>query len=321
MQAHARHYFHSPIGTLRTIFLGALAASAIAVPLAAQSAPPAPSQSAWEIAAGGHMQFDVASIKRNLGGDAAPRGSNIPLGPMDAFTPTGGLLQSTNIPLLQYIVFAYKPTSTQVQSIQSQLPKWANTEYFDIEAHASGNPTKDQFRLMMQSLLADRFKLKLHYETKQIPVLALALDKPGKLGPKIQLHPADAPPCSTAAAPGATVDGGFPLQCGVINPSFSSGELKVGARNVPLTMLTNLMGSQQIININRPVVNKTGIDANVDFILGFTPDAPPGGDPRADSSGPTFLEALKDQLGMKLEQTTAPVDSIVVDHIEEPSEN
>lgn len=280
---------------------------------------------AWQAAAGGHMEFEVASVKRDMADQTAQTvHSNVPLGPMDSFVATGGLLQSANFPLINYIVFAYKPTSTQVISLQSQLPKWAMTNRYDIEAHAPGNPTKDQFRLMMQALLADRFKLAMHYEAKEQSVLALVLEKPGKLGQDIQVHPADAPPCSTAAAPGATVAGGFPQQCGVINaglPNTEPGRARVGARNIPMSMLTNLLGSQPMLNINRPVIDQTGINGNVDFTFDFSPDLPAATGFTADPNGPTFLEALKDQMGMKLVQQNASVDSIVVDHVEEPSEN
>jgi uncharacterized protein (TIGR03435 family) len=282
---------------------------------------------AWQTAAGGHMEFDVASVKPDSADlSAANTHSNIPLGPMDSFTPTGGLLHSTNFPLIIYIVFAYKPTSPEVQSINTQLPKWASTTHYDIEAHATGNPTKDQFRLMMQALLADRFKLKVHYEYKQQPVLALVLDKTGKFGPHFQLHPADAPPCSTAQSangPNATIAGGFPEQCGVLNviPSPSSGRITVGGRNVPMSMLANMLGSQPALNITKPVIDKTGMTGNVDFTMEFSPDLPPGTGFTPDPNGPTFLEALKDQLGIKLDQQTAPVESIVIDHVEQPSAN
>lgn len=295
------------------------AATASTTAATGQSAMPA-----WQVAAGGHMEFEVASVKQDM---AEPSGetvrSNVPLGPMDSFVPTGGLLQSVNFPLINYIVFAYKPTSTQVVSLQSQLPKWALTNRYDIEAHAPGNPTKDQLRLMMQALLRDRFKLAIHFETKQQPVLGLTMEKPGKLGPNIQLHPADGPPCSTAGAGNATVAGGFPQQCGVINPGLAggAGRIRVGARNVPMSMLTNLLGSQPIININKPVVDQTGITGNVDFTFEFSPEVPEGAGFTPDPNGPTFLEALKDQMGMKLVQQNAPIDSIVVDHVEEPSEN
>jgi uncharacterized protein (TIGR03435 family) len=288
----------------------------------------------WQIDAGGKMEFDIASVKPDTAAQSATTThSNIPLGPQDAFSPTGGLLSSTNWPLSQYMVFAYKLTAAQFRAVQAALPKWANSDRYDIQARASGNPTKDQFRLMMQALLADRFKLAIHYETKQLPVMALELDKPGKLGPKIQLHPSDVP-CSTAplppgSAPGAipTVAGGFPEPCGELigwpseNPP---GRILVGARNVPLTMFSTLIDNPAT-GIDRPVLDKTGLEGKYDFIFEFTPQfngpLPPGANFTPDPTGPTFQEALKEQLGFRLVPQTGPVDVIVIDHVEEPSAN
>ena len=101
-----------------------------------------------------------------------------------------------------YITFAYKlwPTQQQGEALLAQLPKWAREESIVIEAKADGNPTKDQMRLMVQSLLADRFKLTLHFERRQTPVFALALAKPGRLGPKLRPH-AEGPPCDAQVPP------------------------------------------------------------------------------------------------------------------------
>jgi uncharacterized protein (TIGR03435 family) len=296
---------------------------------AEEARPPAPQ---WQIDAGGKMEFDVASVKQ----DTTPFGpqtvnSNIPLGPQDMYSPTGGLLSSTNFPLLQYMVFAYKLTPSQVQSLLSQLPKWATTNRYDIQARAAGNPTKDQFRLMMQALLAYRFKLAIHYEIKQQPVFALVLDKPGKLGPKIQPHPADSP-CSTAPpAPGTapaappTVAGGFPEGCGALAGWLVSGRIRLGARNVPMEMIATSLTNPQVLGVDRPVIDKTGLVGKYDFVVEFTPQIngplPPGVNFQPDESGPTFLEALKEQLGLKLDSQTGPVPVIVIDHVEPPSEN
>jgi uncharacterized protein (TIGR03435 family) len=123
----------------------------------------------WEKAAGGKISFETVSVKPEKDTDADPH-TNVDLGPMATFTPTGGLLQTANEPLIRYIAFAYKLSPEEVKlDIQPQMPKWANTTDYDITARASGNPTKDQFRLIMQSLLADRFKLAAHYETKEKP--------------------------------------------------------------------------------------------------------------------------------------------------------
>jgi uncharacterized protein (TIGR03435 family) len=104
----------------------------------------------------------------------------VPLGPGDVYPPNGGVFSGTNVPLISYIYFAYKVTGSQFQLLLPHLPKWVLTDRFDIEARANGNPTKDQMRMMMQSLLADRFKLSMHYETQELPAFALVLANPEK---------------------------------------------------------------------------------------------------------------------------------------------
>jgi uncharacterized protein (TIGR03435 family) len=301
-------------------------------PAAAQPQPaPTPD---WQTAAGGPQIFDVVSVKQNKSGlppSGDPVSSNVPLGPQDLFTPTGGLLSATNMPLSQYMIFAYKLTPNQLQAVMAQLPKWATTNRYDVQARVAGNPTKDQFRMMMQALLADRFKLAIHYETKQVPVFGLVLDKPGKLGSQIQRHPDDSP-CSTAiptAAQGAvpTVAGGFPEPCGAVAPlqAGASGRIRFGARNMTMTAIATFFSIPQLSGADRPVVDKTGLPGTYDFIIEFTPELtgplPPGATFQPDPNGPTFQEAMKEQLGMKLESQTGSVDAIVIDHVEEPSEN
>jgi uncharacterized protein (TIGR03435 family) len=273
--------------------------------------------------------FDAASIKQNK--SDAPSSMNIPL-LGDVYTPTGGLFSGTNIPLISYIYFAYNITGNQFQLLLPQLPKWVIADHFDIQARAEGNPTKNQMRLMVQSLLADRFKLAIHYETRQLPVLAAVLSKPGKLGPQLQPHPDDASCSTVPPAPAvsgsaptvkpSTVAGGFPTVCGgiVAMPPSAPGRMRTGARNVPFGMLVSALA--QMGNLDRPVLDQTGLSGTFDFTFEWTPEhRGPAVDSQGDESGPTLLEALKDQLGMKLESTTGPVDVPVIDHIEMPSEN
>src|SRR5262249_23840785 len=141
----------------------------------------------WERAAGGHMKFEVASVKENQN----PPGpgtvhSNVPITTWDfpAGAPTGGRFSATNLFVDIYIGYAYKLQGYANDAFENQPPQWARfgADRYDIEARADGNPTRDQYRLMMQSLLADRFKLAVHWETKEMPALALVLDKPGKMG-------------------------------------------------------------------------------------------------------------------------------------------
>jgi uncharacterized protein (TIGR03435 family) len=303
-----------------------------AQPAATQTQPtPTPD---WQTAAGGPQTFDVVSVKQNESGlppSGDPINSNVPLGPQDLFTPTGGLLTATNTLLSQYMIFAYKLTPNQLQAVMAQLPKWATTNRYDLQARVAGNPTKDQFRMMVQALLADRFKLAIHYETKQVPVFGLVLDKPGKLGPQIQRHPDDSP-CSTAiptVAQGAvpTVAGGFPEPCGAVAdlPASASGRIRLGGRNMAMTAIATFFSIPQLSGADRPAADKTGLPGKYDFFIEFTPELngpqPPGATFQPDPNGPTFQEAMKEQLGMKLESQTGSVQAIVIDHVEAPSEN
>ena len=268
----------------------------------------------WQIAAGGKMAFDVASVKLDT---AAPTPQtvhwNIPPDSMGAFNPTGGLYSATNMPLVMYIAFAYKLAEPEANSLRNSLPKWTNTVRYDIEAHAAAgtNPTKDQYRLMMQALLADRFKLAIHYETKQMPVMALVVDKPGKLGPRLQPHATDAP-CSTAPPTfknglPITVAGGFPEWCGTLSGWRESGLLHVGGRDLDLESVVKVLCVQST-GIDRPVLDRTGLRGKYDFVMEFSPSVNPLPDvaPPFDQSGPPFQEALKAQLGLKLVPMTGP---------------
>jgi uncharacterized protein (TIGR03435 family) len=281
----------------------------------------------WQIAAGGKKSFDVASVKENKSGTRPS--SNFPLNAGAAYSPSGGLLSGVNQPLYAYIIFAYKTTNYQNLYLLSQLPKWVTADRFDIEARAAeANPTKDQMRLMMQSLLADRFKLVVHIETRQLPVYGLVLEKPGKMGPYLRQH-SDNPPCAAIRSPGAlppaNVDGVYPTVCGdILHPPSAPGRIRNAARDVTIGFMASSFTLGGMSNdVDRAVLDQTGLSGTFDFSLEYTPllnGQPPGGFP-ADMTGPTFLEALKEQLGLKLVPQTGPVDVLVIDHIEEPSPN
>jgi len=170
------------------------------------------------------LAFEVASVKPNK--SDVPPSSNFPLNAGNMYTANGGLFSATNFPLVTYIFFAYNLVGNQAHFLVPQLPRWVTTDRSDIQARAAGNPTKDQMRLMMRSLLADRFKFAIHTEAREVPVLAFVLAKPEKTGPQLQRHPAD-PPCRTdvgqtsAANPVPDVvfqkvPGGFPAICNSI---------------------------------------------------------------------------------------------------------
>jgi uncharacterized protein (TIGR03435 family) len=250
------------------------------------------------------MEFDVASIKQNK--SDARSITNFPPGPEDAYAPDGGSFSGSGVTLYQYISLAYDFTVFDYQLLKSRLPEWVLTDRFDIQARGSGNPTKAQMRLMIQSLLADRFKLAIHFETREVPVFALVLAKPGKTGP--QLHPhTNEPPCSTAS-PCGRFDS-------LPNPP---GQFRIGARDVTMGFIANVLATSEL---GRPVLDQTRLTGNFDFTLEWTPNMPVSPDFIPDQSGPTYIEALKEQLGLKLESTRGPVQVPVIDHVERPDEN
>ena len=209
------------------------------------------------------------------------------------------------------------------------VPEWVNNERFDIEARAPGSATKDQMRLMMQSLLAERFKLGVHTETRQVPVFAMVLEQPGKLGPQLRQHPAS-DDCATTpfpgepgkAAPPTQFLSAIPIPCGEIAhlPTSAPERRHFGGRNVTLTMLAESLPTQTgLLALPRPVIDRTGLTGGFDFSIDWTPEDTSEVDNH--ETGGTFREALKQQLGLKLEPQKGPVDVLVIDHVEQPSAN
>ncbi|HEX4277594.1 MAG TPA: TIGR03435 family protein, partial [Bryobacteraceae bacterium] len=125
----------------------------------------------------GRMAFEVSSIKPSKG-SVVP--SNVPLTPWDDYSPVNGRFRA-DASLRTYLEFAYKLWPNELQSRElSHLPKWAETDRYTVEARAAtANPTKDEMRLMVQSLLADRFQLATHFDAREVPVFELKLAKTG----------------------------------------------------------------------------------------------------------------------------------------------
>jgi bla regulator protein BlaR1 len=303
-----------------------LAVCAVIAALAAQSA----DTSDWQAAAGAKQQFEVASVK--------PTSMFVP--PNFAFNngngkPSGGRL-SASFSLWTYISFAYKLTASRQQerAVLAQLPKWFDTDVYQIEARAPGNPTKDQMRLMMQSLLAERFKLAVHFESPVVPVLALTFVKPGKMGPKLRPH-AEGPPCGEYISmvptlpPPLTAGATFPPSCGDQESSRgATGGHLIGSRDASMAVVADTIYSYGFMagEVDKPVVDQTGLQGSYDFTLeyggpGDSFARPASAMPAAETQGTSFLTALREQLGLKLVSTKAPVRMIVIDHIEKPSEN
>jgi uncharacterized protein (TIGR03435 family) len=252
------------IAIIATAIIGVLAVPAVR----AQNA------TDWQTRAGGKMAFEVASVKLSKPDTFKP--PNFPLDPGDLFLdprtmerPNGRF--SANFDLLQYISFAYKNRLTfpQLEAMNSHLPKWVSTDKFDIKAHAPGNPTKDQIRLMMQALLAERFQLAVHFETHEVPVLAMTLVKPGKTGPGLRPH-AEGPSCDEPPNPAL-----FPSMCDEVPMMIEGGQRRGGGRNITTALIAWRLPS--LGNLDSPVIDRTGLTGTFDFAIKWMPDPTPLG--------------------------------------------
>jgi uncharacterized protein (TIGR03435 family) len=222
--------------------------------------------------------FEVASIKLHQG----------PVTQVSA-QPSGPRIRITAYGLVGLIMDAYDVKFDEI----SGGPGWMNTDRFDIEAVAQGEvtPAKAQLKLMLQSLLMDRFKLKVHRETRVMPVYALVV---GKGGPKLKESAPDAEPSLTS----------------------------IGTRSAQLTVVKGGMDRLAIQlssspGVDRPVIDKTGLTGSYDYKLRWTFEV---GTSTSDTDSVSIFTALQ-QLGLKLEPRKAPIEILVVDHAERPSAN
>jgi bla regulator protein BlaR1 len=238
--------------------------------------------------------FEVASVKR---GDPNDRRFSLLMLP-------GGRLTTTNASLKMLIGFAYSVLNHQI----SGGPGWLDSDKYNIEAKpdstvtiAPGPAGAPQIRAMTQALLAERFKLTLHRETKEESVYELVV---GKGGSKLKEA------TETAKGP----------QQGL---RLGRGELNGMA--APISLLVLYLSQQ----LGRSVIDKTGLTAKYDFTLTWTPELGPqfpGGDrpdapPPPDPNGPSLFTAVQEELGLRLESAKGSVDILVVDHAEKASEN
>jgi uncharacterized protein (TIGR03435 family) len=204
---------------------------------------------------------------------------------------TPGRYQGTNVTLMRLIRLAYRP----VQEFEGG-PDWINTEHFDVDARADGTPTQEQMLAMLRAMLAERFALQVRQETRERPVYALAL---ARRDGKPLLKRADDAPCP-----------GGPGTCGV-----RLGDGTLNSRSITMARLAG-----ELSFVGRKVIDRTGLDGAFDVNLQWTPDAP-GAAPGTDSNLPSIFTALQEQLGLKLEPTTGPVDVVVIVRAEKPTAN
>ena len=218
------------------------------------------------------------------------------------YTPDGVSL--SGVPMLQILSAVFDVENDRILG----LPNWIKDQRFDIEAKvdpADAPKLKDlnyhQRYAMLLPVLVDRFGLKFHHETRVMPVFDLVV---GKGGPKL-----------TEAKPGP--DGKVP------DGGWSMNNNYFVANAVTIESLTGALTQQ----VGHPVVDKTGLTGHYDFKLRWTPEDAPsmagadGTSAGSDTSAPDLFTALQEQIGLKLESRKEPMDVIVIDHIEKPSEN
>jgi uncharacterized protein (TIGR03435 family) len=253
-------------------------------------------------------QFDVVSVKRNTAEGNASVGDQ-----------PGGRFVASRITLRRVIQFAYRNNQQFIGG-----PEWLDTDRWDIEAKApegtvSSRSTPfnvgapDALALMVQSLLEVRFKLKAHQETRQLPLYELVL---AKAGSKLKLSDDQTPPAAMLGAGGAQRGSALP-RGGV---RLGRGDLEAQAQ--PLAILATALGA---IYLDRPVIDKTGLKGLYDIRLQWTSD------PRLSASvstatppvdiGPSLFNAVEEQLGLRLESGRGPLPVLIIDNVQQPSQN
>lgn len=277
--------------------------------------------------------FEVASVKLSN-----PNATG-PLAQIPMIIPQGaGRLSATNVPLRLLIRMVYQLQDFQIVG----GPSWQMSQKFDIVAKAEDGAATDTQQLlpMLKSLLGDRFKLKTHTETREMPISMLVVARSdGKLGPNLKPSTAD---CTNARAeqqkraeailkggPGALAGAlpkpGEPMTC-MMMPIGGAEGFGLRASGQPMTMLAQLLAQAT----GKIVQDKTGLTGLYDFELRFDPEVlmrmasqvgvnlPPGLTPPP-SDSPSLLTALREQLGLKLDSEKGPVDVLVIDSAELPT--
>jgi len=264
-------------------------------------------------ASGQPPTFDIASIKVNKAGPGSPQRAGL---------TAGDRLNFTNTPVFVLISTAYDGAEIVGPSWIGKpgQPNW-DVDRFDVVAKASAPVTRDELKAMLRTLMAERFKLAVHTETRSEAIWALVLARrDGKLGPT--LHPAEKS-CVELRAGWQPKTPGEHDPCGTwsfVN-ALRTGHMSVhGFALDQLAMVTADVG-------RRPFINRTGLSGFYDWDLTWTPQvflqAPFDRSrfPDINPDGPSVFTALEEQLGLKLESQKGDSPVLVIDHIERPSEN
>jgi len=260
----------------RTLLLAAAASLAFTSFTHAQATAPRPAAAPAK-----PLVFETASVRPSKSDNHGVR-----------FTPDGVI--ATGVPLKFILWTAYNENHGQRWF---GAPAWLDSTAYDIEAKVDPadftDLTDDQRHAMLQALLADRFKLVIHHETRELPEYALVVNKGG---PKLRV----------ADATKYMRDNNGQLYC------------RAGLTNFRQCTMAEFANDAFIVGIDRIVVDRTGLTGRYDFELIYTRQSFP--EPSPDAS-PDIFTALQEQINLRLEPIKAPVDVLVIDHIEKPSGN
>lgn len=290
---------------------------AVAPWLRAQSATPDAPTTQAPSSASDRPTFEVASIKVNHSGEN-----------FVVTRPVPGRYTATNITARMLINFAYNVKSAQV----SGGPSWIDTERFDIDAKEedsiaqqlqkmSRDQANDQIRLMVQSLLGDRFQLTVSRPTKELPIYALVVAKGGAKLTESALPPLpNGFPTGPAQMPSAPPTKASDVPQG----AMMQGPGHLMANGVSVAALASMLSSQPELS-DRVMVDQTGLTGKYYISLQWMPENQTPGinpeEPAPDVNAPSLFTALEEQLGLQVESTKGPVEMLVIEQIAEPSEN
>jgi len=252
--------------------------------------------------------FAVASVKRNP--DTAGSSGGVQIRPEQ--------LEAIRFPVQGLIISAYGVSGERILG----MPGWARTERYDVRARTSKPSSKEDVLAMLRTLLADRFSIKIHRDTREMDVYALVVAKPGSLGPKLHRVVVD---CET----NTLVTGSAPLlfppdarpPCGnmISNARFRPEGGPALVRNQFAALTMERMASS-LPGVGRPVIDRTGLTGMFDVELEYLSE---GGAPattdREPLSGPTLREALRQQLGLDLRPDRGSIEFLVIDSITRPT--
>ena len=319
MERIMKKHFGEALSARKKLFLASAAVAALVAPVVAgvltstrlRGEPPA-SQSL--LSASGTLAFDAISIKVNKVDMPRDLLGNVHYLPAGTYT-----LNHTGLrPIIAEEFFR----DYNKRRLVMGGPAWVDSETFDIKASAKGSPGEEEEHLMVQRLVEEKFKLAIHHEVQRIPIYALVMVEPLRLGPQLTLH-SDSAKCSNSRLEQPGPSEPMPSYCQGFFMNPRPGNMRETGNEVVMERLSTFLSQ----SLDRTVIDRTGLNGFYDFAIQFAPSWGWGSEPSADGSAPpssglpSIFTAVREQLGLELVPQTAPVDVIVIDNVEEPLPN